>query len=211
MYKVFISDRTLFIVDRKGISTPEKSGTLFATCSDVSELDTFLGTIEEQPSVKELHLFHQSPDELFEALKSKFKIAEAAGGLVRNPAGEFLFIYRNDKWDLPKGKLEKGESIETCAVREVAEECGIAPPALEKKLLTTYHTYEHKGKKVLKPTHWFSMLSDGKDELVPQLEEGITKVLWIHPNDLENVLGNTYLSIIDVLTEGQSKSVIPNL
>ncbi|MDG1262225.1 MAG: NUDIX domain-containing protein [Flavobacteriales bacterium] len=211
MYKVFISDRTLFILDRKGILTPEKSGTLFATCSDVSELDTFIRTFEEQPTVKELHLFSKAPEELFEAFKTKFKVIEAAGGLVRNPKGELLFIYRNDKWDLPKGKLEKGESIEDCAVREVAEECGIKPPTRGNKLLTTYHTYEHKGKKILKPTYWYDMQSDGNEELVPQLDEGITEVRWIQPRQLNEVLENTYPSIIDVISEGQSTSVIPNL
>lgn len=211
MYKVFISDRTLFIADPKGISTPEKSGTLFVTCSDTSELDTLLKTIEEQPSVKELHLFHRNPDKLFDALTSKFKIVEAAGGLVRNEKGDYLFIFRNEKWDLPKGKLEKGESIEECAVREVAEECGIQPPSLGKKLVTTYHTYEHKGKKILKPTYWFEMLSNGEEQLIPQLEEGITEVRWVNPNQLEDILANTYPSILDVLKDAQSASIVPNL
>lgn len=123
----------------------------------------------------------------------------AAGGVVQNADGATLFIYRNDKWDLPKGKLEKGESVAICAVREVEEECGISGLEILNELPSTWHTYEHKGRNVLKRTYWFSMgLKHQQNDLVPQLEEGITDVRWVS-GDLNQQRSNTYNSINDLL------------
>ena len=126
-------------------------------------------------------------------------LIEAAGGIVKNPEGKYLFIYRNDKWDLPKGKIEKGEKVKEAAVREVEEECGIKVNTLEEKICKTYHTYIYKGEVVLKKTHWFKMGYKGKAKLVPQLEEGITDVRWFKKEDVATIVKNTFPSIIDVL------------
>jgi 8-oxo-dGTP pyrophosphatase MutT (NUDIX family) len=103
-------------------------------------------------------------------------------------------IFRNDKWDLPKGKLEVGENIEECAIREVEEECGVEELSIVKKLKSTYHTYKLNGKAILKRTYWFKMNSNYKLKLTPQFEEGITKVEWVSisevPSKLENSYGN---------------------
>jgi len=122
------------------------------------------------------------------------KVVPAAGGLVLNTHKEVLFIYRNDTWDLPKGKIEKGESIETAALREVEEECGIFNLSLDKKLLTTYHIYDQNGLH-LKETHWFLMHSNYKKELIPQLEEGITQVVFKNKTEIEAAFQNTYANI----------------
>ncbi|WP_090468341.1 NUDIX hydrolase [Mucilaginibacter sp. OK268] len=135
-------------------------------------------------------------------LKSVIKnitLIEAAGGLVMNTAGDFLFIYRNDKWDLPKGKIEKDEKVKEAAVREVEEECGIKVSKLNEKICKTYHVYISRGEVVLKKTHWFAMDSKGKDKLKPQKEEGITDVRWFKKEHIEPIVENTFPSIMDVL------------
>ena len=129
---------------------------------------------------------------------SKFIMIEAAGGLVFNKDGNILMILRNGKWDLPKGKLEIGESVEECAKREVEEECGIYELNIIEKILDTYHTYKFKGNKILKKTYWYKMNTNFDGELSPQIEEGITKVEWVKKEDLKDKLNNTYSNIIDV-------------
>jgi len=125
----------------------------------------------------------------------------AAGGIVYNEEGKILIIERLGKWDLPKGKLEEGEDIPTCAVREVMEECGVEDITLGQELISTYHTYPYKGVASLKRTYWFRMYTSHKGELIPQAEEDITKAQWIHPSDLSMVLENTYASIAELLKE----------
>jgi len=105
-------------------------------------------------------------------------IIEAAGGMVFNPNGELLMMLRRGQWDMPKGKLDEGETTEACALREVEEETGISNLRLCEKLQTTYHTYDFQGKTVLKPSHWYKMECTGTENLIPQIEEDITELLW---------------------------------
>ena len=132
---------------------------------------------------------------------SHHKIVAAAGGLVKNEQGQWLFIYRNGMWDLPKGKWEEGESIEECAVREVAEECGIAEPTIVQQLATTYHTYTLKGERILKPTYWFLMKSTDVSKLIPQTEEGITEVKWVATDEARGLAAGSFGSIKEVVRE----------
>jgi len=126
---------------------------------------------------------------------------EAAGGIVQRE-NKFLFIKRNGFWDIPKGKLEKGESPEQGAVREIEEECGLIQPIIKRHLVDTWHTYEHKGKMVLKKTYWY-WLAEGekKMHLVPQIEEGITELGYFEKGKFELIKENTFLSIIVVMEE----------
>ena len=126
-------------------------------------------------------------------------LIEAAGGIAKNEKGEYLFIYRNDKWDLPKGKIEKGEKIKDAAVREVEEECGVRIDELGKKICKTYHVYISRGEVVLKKTHWFKMRSNDQSKLKPQKEEGITDVRWFKKKKVSTIVENTFPSIMDVL------------
>jgi 8-oxo-dGTP pyrophosphatase MutT (NUDIX family) len=128
-------------------------------------------------------------------------LIEAAGGLVKNENDEYLFIYRNDKWDIPKGKIEKDEKIKEAAVREVEEECGIKVSGLNNKICKTYHVYTYKGDVVLKKTHWFNMDCEAQFKLKPQKEEGITEVRWFQRAHVEPIIANTFPSIIDVLVK----------
>lgn len=128
-------------------------------------------------------------------------LIEAAGGLVINEKGDYLFIYRNDKWDLPKGKIEKDEKTKVAAVREVEEECGITVSKLGDKICKTYHAYISRGEVVLKKTHWYAMKYKGNDKLKPQTEEGITDVRWFRKGHIDAIVQNTFPSILDVLVK----------
>lgn len=123
----------------------------------------------------------------------------AAGGLVFNSDNELLMIFRRNKWDLPKGKLDEGETIEECAVREVQEETGLQLVELKDKLGTTLHTYTEKGVKIEKESHWFTMFSPGNQPLIPQTEEDITSIEWVSKEKLAACLQNTYGNIADII------------
>jgi 8-oxo-dGTP pyrophosphatase MutT (NUDIX family) len=143
--------------------------------------------------------YHPDLAALKKAFWKKFIVIQAGGGLVTNRNGEWLFIYRRGKWDLPKGKLDKGETIEQCALREVQEECGISELELDQPLTITYHTYNEAGKSILKETHWFTMRYTGDAAPVPQTEEDIHEIRWVAPERLGEVLANTYPSVTEVI------------
>ncbi|HEX7414290.1 MAG TPA: NUDIX domain-containing protein [Bacteroidia bacterium] len=139
-------------------------------------------------------------DEDFNLFSKEFYFIEAAGGLINNDKNQYLFIYRHNKWDLPKGKLEKKELPDKAAIRECQEECGLKQITLNDFLVNTYHIYSYKKDWALKKTHWYRMLCN-ETNLVPQLEESITEVAWKNKSDIPAMLTNTYTNIIDVLKE----------
>jgi 8-oxo-dGTP pyrophosphatase MutT (NUDIX family) len=140
-------------------------------------------------------------DALARHLRNKFKVVKAAGGLVRKKE-KFLMIYRMKKWDLPKGKADKKESPEKCAVRETEEETGVNNIKLLSPLITTYHTYHEGSRFILKETKWFRMKVSGEQKLSPQAEENITKLLWVKETEVKKYLENSFPSVEDVVTEG---------
>jgi 8-oxo-dGTP pyrophosphatase MutT (NUDIX family) len=138
---------------------------------------------------------------IWNKFKSMFVRVKAAGGLVKNQAGEYLLIYRKKKWDLPKGKLEKKETLEMAAMREVEEECGISELTIIEPLTKSYHIYEDEGWYMIKHSNWFTMTTTYTDKPVPQTEEGIEKAIWVKPDQLKNYMEDMYPSIRDVLEE----------
>ncbi len=144
-------------------------------------------------------LLHTDLEQLKKIFFKHFTIIEAAGGIVQNENKELLFIYRLDKWDLPKGKMEKGEKADECAIREVEEETGVTKLQLKKKIGETYHTYDQFGKHILKLTHWYHMTSATPQQLLPQTEEDISEVKWVATKDIKEPAANTYPSIKDIL------------
>lgn len=145
--------------------------------------------------------FHPNLEELKKAFYKKFTIVQAAGGLVTNEKKEVLMIFRRGSWDLPKGKLDKGEKLEDCSVREVEEETGLQQIKLAAPLLITYHTYHEGTRFILKESHWFSMHVRGTQQLVPQNEEGITEIKWATKKAAEQLYPSCYPSVVDVLQQ----------
>lgn len=192
MYKVFINEKPLFFLSTlEGVSVSQGSG--------IIEYDSIL----DIDDIFDYHDHNMSTFVLgdlsdWKAFQELFCPIEAAGGLVRKN-DQYLFIFRNGKWDLPKGKIDPGETPETAAVREVEEECGIDSPDIVDNITETYHTYFLEGKWILKRTHWFLMEYSGDQALTPQLEEGITKADWLTREKWNQVMNNTYGSIQDVL------------
>ncbi len=123
----------------------------------------------------------------------------AAGGIVENEHGEILFQLRRGKWDLPKGKLDDGETIEACAVREVEEETGLTNIELGELIDITTHFYIEHNKEIEKETHWFAMKVMGEQKLVPQLAEDITELKWVREHEMQPYLSNTFSNIIEIV------------
>ena len=188
MYKVFVNDKPIILTD--SLPKENKYHVYLFKNLIVSEILKKLTS----NSVNGVLIFCDNLERSKELFFKNFKIISAAGGLVLNPKKELLFIYRNNSWDLPKGCIEKGESIETAAIREVEEECGIFNLKLIKPLTTTYHIYNRNGI-TLKETHWFLMTSDYNKELVPQIEEGITEVIFKNKKAVNEALKNSYANI----------------
>ena len=153
---------------------------------------------EVKTAQTDLFVLCKNVTEDFKLFSKEFIFIEAAGGLIQNDANQYLFIYRHDKWDLPKGKLEKGELPEHAAVRECQEECGIHEITLNTFLMNTYHVYLYKKGWALKKTYWYNMHCN-ETNLVPQLEESITEVAWKSKQDIPAMISNTYFNIIDIL------------
>lgn len=142
-----------------------------------------------------VHLFHKNKDKLLKYFFKLIPTVIAAGGKITNSKSETLFIYRNDKWDLPKGKAEKNEQLPQTALREVKEETGIKEVSINKPLDITYHIFSRNNEYRLKVTYWFDMFSDYEGIFFPQLDEGITDVKWVKKADLEEVKINSYPNI----------------
>lgn len=134
-----------------------------------------------------------------ELLKTEFKFIVAAGGVVANASDDLLFIERLGLWDLPKGKVEEDESVDTAAVREIIEETGLNSLQNQEFLCSTFHIYWLKNKYILKESVWYSFNTLDNNILVPQQEENITKAEWIKPKDISTILFDTYPSIIEVM------------
>ncbi|WP_363315937.1 NUDIX domain-containing protein [Chryseobacterium sp.] len=162
----------------------------------------------ENTSTEELNIFGDNIEVIWQEFQNLFRIVEAAGGIVSNSLGEILFIKRLGKWDLPKGKMEKGESREESAIREIEEETNLSNVELGEFINTTYHIYiERNGDKILKCTHWFAMNFQGEDTSKPQIEEGITEVAWKNTSQIESeVFQNTFKNIKLILKEFWNKA-----
>jgi len=193
MYKVFIYDKPVLIANKS-----EFSGS-FEQFTDNSSVNEIISTLKSK-STSGVEVIVKDIETYFKKFNEYFKFIVAAGGTVYNKKKELLVIYRLNKWDLPKGKLEKGEDIPTCAIREVEEECNVDGLTIVKELKSTYHCYFHKNKWVLKRTYWFKMKTEYTGELIPQTEEGIEKVIWLAKSDWDTILDNTYNSIKEVIS-----------
>ena len=190
MYKVFVNDSLICLLDNNDIVTKIQTIPF-----DNSHLTELIEQLEHQEP-RELYLLAKDKEKAWEDFRAAFNVKSAAGGKVRNSKGEILFINRLGKWDLPKGHIEKGETIEESAIREVEEECGISGLKIESPLPTTYHIFRRKGKLILKETFWFNMTTSYKGVLVPQIEEDIIEVQFFDASNTSKALQNTYKNIL---------------
>jgi 8-oxo-dGTP pyrophosphatase MutT (NUDIX family) len=189
MYKVFVNDKPLFLTNQ--ISKETDFQIFLLESIDIKQVIVKIF----QNKIQKACLYHPDEKEIMKTLKAKIPVCKAGGGLVYNKKGEVLFIFRNGKWDLPKGGIEKGEEIEATAMREVEEETGVNLLTITNKLQKTYHVFKRNGKYKLKITHWFEMQSTFEGTPQGQLEEGIEKVAWIKPSDIPEALKNSYENI----------------
>lgn len=198
MYQIYINNRVISLSDDLEKYSVQKYR-LFYKYNEAPGLSEAIISFINSANIPSLFVYHNNMQELWEEFRKIFRVIEAAGGLVWNEAGRFLVIKRFGMWDLPKGKKNKEENTELCALREVSEECGIKEPELKNFLGITYHIYFLKSKPVLKETSWFEMFHSGQNELTPQTGEDITEARWFNPDEVSDITKNTYPSIIDVL------------
>lgn len=189
MYKVFVNDKPLFLTN-----TVEKETDFRMFLLESVDIEQLIVNMFNN-KVKKAFLYHPDEKETLKKLKEKIPVAKAGGGLVYNNNGEVLFIFRNGKWDLPKGGIEKNEDIESTAIREVEEETGVSGLKITQKLQKTYHIFKRNGSYKLKITHWFEMKTDYSGPLEGQIEEGIEKVAWLNSEQIKDALTNSYENI----------------
>lgn len=189
MYKVFVNDVPIML------STEKQIGKEYTNIPiKIARLKKIIKKINKG-KLTYVNLYHRKEDKLFKHLKKKLPLVVAGGGLVYNEKKEILFIHRNNKWDLPKGKIEKGEHIEDCALREVWEETGVEDLKISKLITKTYHVFKRNGKYKLKETWWYEMHTTYTGELVPQPSEGIKKVKWKDFAKSQKALQESYENI----------------
>ncbi|MBN9285805.1 MULTISPECIES: NUDIX domain-containing protein [Flavobacterium] len=189
MYKVFVNDKPLFLTNE---IVKETDFQLFLLESvDIKQVIVKMF----QNKIQKAFLYYPDEKEILKKLKEKIPVVKAGGGLVYNRKGEVLFIFRNGKWDLPKGGIEKKEEIEQTAMREVEEETGVDGLKITQKLQKTYHVFKRNGRYKLKVTHWFEMKTNFEGIPQGQIEEGIEKVAWLKPDEVKEALTNSYENI----------------
>lgn len=205
MYKIYINETPLFLVKTEDLINNFTGGEdiLIARYNGkVKNLLNYVDMLEKSSRFRMVVIHAKDNGELIEHFHSLFKIIEAAGGLVYNETEEILAIFRRDSWDLPKGKIDPGESREQAAVREVEEETGLKTIALGPFLLETYHTYRsRKDKRILKRTYWYRM-NTSQNELVPQAEEDIEQAIWVNPAKFLDEYQPIYGNIQEVVQRG---------
>ncbi|HVZ57568.1 MAG TPA: NUDIX hydrolase [Chitinophagaceae bacterium] len=199
--KIYFGDKPLFLcneVDKTLEPYVHHDDTVFIDELNNHTIKTMIHEMQ-QPGVHAGIFLHPDLDALRQTFFRKFNLVRAAGGLVWNEQGALLMIYRKGKWDLPKGKLDPGERLEDCAVREVAEETGLKRLHITAPLPPTYHTYHEGTHFILKETHWYHMEAPGSQPLIPQTEEDIRDIRWVAPPSLPEYEAASYPAIVDLI------------
>lgn len=210
-FKIYFSDKPLFIA---GASNPEiepylnreDTVTIYRlTPQSVQEAIMHM----ETPAIQAVVILYPDQQAVLQELMRQLIPIQAGGGLVYRKDQTVLLIFRRGKWDLPKGKLDEGEDIATCALREITEETGLANIHLEQPLLTTYHTYYQNDRHILKESTWFLVRAEGQEAAVPQLDEDIVECRWVPVEQLESYMAEAHASVVDVLKKGMALLAVP--
>jgi 8-oxo-dGTP pyrophosphatase MutT (NUDIX family) len=196
MYKVHFENR--FILISPEPDRLQKYG-LFHKFRDTNELYKMIADFQADKSIQTFNIYGPDIKHIWKIFRIYFTEVGAAGGLVMHKSGRYLFIEKKGKLDLPKGHIEKGEEPDACALREVSEECGITGHLIVKPICPSYHTYSWEGISYLKKTSWYLMKYDGEMLITPQVSEGITKVQWLFPDELNMIKGTAWLSLMDLI------------
>jgi len=199
MYKVFVDN--IPICFQKDATIKSNIPSRFLPSLSLNDFGLFTEVMNNLHAKEVFFLNSPDPMTQIHLFFNQFDWIEAAGGIVQNTqTNRYLFIYRNGFWDIPKGKIEDGESPHEGAIREIEEECGLYNLEITKELSPTYHVYFAYGKHFIKKTHWFTLETD-VIAVHPQLEEGITEVKWFDRKEIDTVKKNTFGSIVEVLNE----------
>jgi ADP-ribose pyrophosphatase YjhB (NUDIX family) len=203
-YKIHINDVEIYLAQYT------ESFKLFPTNSKpfmvvdfehIDKLDKLIHSLEIKMVKSNMLIVGKDLEKLRQRFMSLFNLVVAGGGIVENEHREILMIYRKGKWDLPKGKIEKDERKRDGAAREVEEETGVHVDQVKDKVIKTYHTYNLNHKRMLKETHWYHMLANGDQELIPQAEEDVEEVRWVSRESIEEYIGKSYNSIQEVMNK----------
>ena len=189
MQKIFVGNKPIILTTQVEKETDFKN--LFIDSVSIEKILSVL----KKDKYKAVHLVGSDLDRMLKTFLKFLPNVVAAGGKVLNASQRILFIFRNGKWDLPKGKSESNETIDKTALREVEEETGVKGLSITKPLEITYHIFRRNNQHQIKKTYWFEMFSEYDGDLKPQLDEGITKVKWIGPKKLKKVKKNIYSNI----------------
>jgi ADP-ribose pyrophosphatase YjhB (NUDIX family) len=192
---IFFGDKEIRIVNHDSRSEwkSSESSVCMNTRDDWDRM-SFISKLHD-PKIKQLQLLGDAEANVLQLLMSNFIVITAAGGIVTDNQGRMLFIFRRNKWDLPKGKIEENEGIIEGARREIQEETGIEQLVAHHQITTTYHLYEINGAMILKPSHWFYFSTENPNHTKPQTEEEITEVKWFDRDSIGIPLANTYENI----------------
>lgn len=191
MYKVFFNQKPLILTTTFVEQTPSKP-LFFVKYTSKRHIVNAL----KSKKIQGLYLYHPKQEKLWMLFLEMFKVIEAAGGIVQHATThKYLFIYRNDKWDLPKGRVEPREAVREAAIREVEEETGVQQVSIVKTLPVTFHLFNRNGKYRLKKTYWYAMKSAHMGNLQPQAEEGIQKAEWKSVKEIPELFENAYENI----------------
>lgn len=204
-YKIYHNGTPVFLTTPEGVGAlgyqPDRFTHVALYVGKKKLIKNFLDLLDKNRNMKAVVLYHPDLSQLWSDFQACFKVLEAAGGYVQNAAGELLVFYRRGSWDMPKGKIDPGETPEQAAIREVQEETGLQNITLGPFLAHTYHTYEEKDKRILKKTWWYRMHTNDT-QLVPQTEEDIEAIHWIAPREWLDNGPEVYPNIREVIELG---------
>ena len=190
MYKVFFNRKFLELTT-EFVAHDDTTPFFYIKYSSAKLIITAL----KSKKVKGIYLYHPKNVKLWKHFSKRFPVVDAAGGIVRHANGKILFIHRKNKWDMPKGRIEKKETIIDGAVREVMEETGVRDLIVKKPLPITYHIFSNNGRYKLKKTYWYLMSTSYGGPLVPQIEEDIMSAVWKDVEEIPEMMKNAFENI----------------